>query len=246
MRNILAIGRRELVGYFATPVAYVFIVIFLLLAGLFTFAKELGDLFGHGQADLQPFFAFHPWLFLFLIPAISMRLWAEERKQGTIELLLTLPVSMSEAVLGKFLAAWAFTGIALLLTTPLWITVNYLGNPDNGVILASYIGSFLMAGGYLAIGGCISALTRNQVIAFVLSVTVCFLFVLAGFPMVTSFFKDWAPRVFTDAIASLGFLTHFDSVTKGVIDARDLVFFVSLIAFCLFANALIIDLRKAD
>jgi ABC-2 type transport system permease protein len=175
-----------------------------------------------------------------------MRLWSEERKQGTIELLLTLPVSMSEAVLGKFLAAWAFTGIALLLTTPLWITVNYLGKPDNGVILASYIGSFLMAGGYLAIGGCISALTRNQVVAFVLSVAACFLLVLAGFPLVINFFKDWAPKVLTDTVASLGFLTHFDSVTKGVIDARDLVFFLSLIAFCLFANALLIDLRKAD
>ncbi len=244
MRNIAVIFRRELTGYFATPVAYVFIVIFLVLAGLLTF--EMGGLMDRGQADLQPFFAFHPWLYLFLIPALSMRLWAEERKTGTIELLLTLPVSMSEAVLGKFLAAWAFTGIALFLTTPLWITVNYLGSPDNGVIFAGYLGSLLMAGGYLAIGSFISALTRNQVIAFVLSVSACFVFVLAGFPMVLNVFKGWAPQMLIEAIASLGFLTHFDAVSKGVIDARDLLFFVSLIVFCLFCNALAIDLRKAD
>src|SRR5580700_3098091 len=164
MRRTFAIFRRELSGYFATPLAYVFIVIFLVLAGALTFF--LGNFFDRGQDDLVAFFSFHPWLYLVFIPALSMRLWAEERKSGTIELFLTLPISMSAAVLGKFLAAWAFAGIALALTFPFWITVNYLGSPDNGVILASYVGSFLLAGGYLAIGACISAATNNQVIAF--------------------------------------------------------------------------------
>jgi len=244
MRNVWCILRRELAGYFATPVAYVFLVIFLVLAGVLTF--QLGGLLGSGQADLQPFFAFHPWLYMFLVPAISMRLWAEERKQGTIEVLLTLPLSMGEAVLGKFLAAWVFTGIALALTLPLWLTVNWLGNPDNGVIFASYVGSLLMAGGYLAVGACFSALTRNQVVAFVLTVMVCFLFVLAGMPPVLGAFKGWAPQGLVQAIASISFLTHFDAITKGIIDLRDLVFFLSMIAFWLFANAIVIDLRKAE
>ncbi len=244
MRNTLVIFKRELTGYFATPVAYVFLVIFLLLAGMMTFFA--GGMFERGQADLQPFFSFHPWLYLFLVPAISMRLWAEERKSGTIELLLTLPISMTEAVLGKFLAAWCFTGIALLLTFPMWLTVNFLGSPDNGVIVASYIGSLLMAGGYLAIGACISALTRNQVIAFVISVAVCFIFVMAGYPLVVGLLKGWAPQGLVGVVASLGFLTHFDAITKGVIDLGDLVFFVSLMAFFLFANAVVLDLRKAE
>ena len=244
MRNVMCIMRRELAGYFATPVAYVFLVIFLLLAGVLTF--ELGRMLQTNQADLEPFFGFHPWLYLFLIPAISMRLWAEERKQGTIEVLLTLPLSTGEAVLGKFLAAWVFTGIALLLTFPIWITVNWLGAPDNGVIVASYLGSLLMAGGYLAVGACFSALTRNQVIAFVLTVMVCFVFVLAGMPPVLDRLTGWAPEGLVQAVASVSFLTHFDAITKGVIDQRDLVFFVSMIAFWLFANAIVIDLRKAD
>jgi len=244
MSNVLCILRRELAGYFATPVAYVFLVIFLVLAGVLTF--QLGGLLASGQADLQSFFAFHPWLYMFLVPAISMRLWAEERKQGTIEVLLTLPLSTGEAVVGKFLAAWLFTGIALLLTFPIWITVNWLGEPDNGVIVASYLGSLLMAGGYLAVGACFSALTRNQVIAFVLTVMVCFVFVLAGMPPVLDRLTGWAPDGLVQAVASVSFLTHFDAITKGVIDLRDLVFFVSMIAFWLFANAIVIDLRKAD
>src|SRR5579885_2886112 len=178
MRSTWVIFRRELASYFATPLAYVFIVIFLALAGALAFF--LGNFFDRGQADLQSFFAFHPWLYLILIPAIAMRLWAEERKTGTIELFLTLPISITEAVLGKFLAAWAFTGIALVLTFPIWITVNVLGNPDNGVIFASYIGSFLMAGGYLAIGSCISAATKSQVIAFVVAAALCFIFTVSG------------------------------------------------------------------
>jgi ABC-2 type transport system permease protein len=243
MRNTLLIMRRELGGYFATPVAYVFLVIFLALAGAFTF--YLGSFFERGQADLQSFFTFHPWLYLFLIPAIAMRLWSEERKTGTIELFLTLPISMGEAVLGKFLAAWAFTGIALALTFPLWMTVNLLGNPDNGVILAGYVGSLLMAGGFLAIGACMSAITKSQVIAFVLSAAVCFLFTVSGASLVLGFFSGWAPPLIVETIASFSFMTHFNSISRGVIDVRDIVYFASLIAAFLFANAVIVDLKKA-
>jgi ABC-2 type transport system permease protein len=244
LAKTFSLFKRELVGYFATPVAYVFIVIFLFLAGVFTF--DLGGFYEREQADLQPFFSFHPWLYLFLIPAISMRLWAEERKTGTVELLFTLPVSMAQTVIGKFLAAWAFTGIALILTFPIWITVNYLGNPDNGVITASYIGSWLMAGGYLAIGACVSSMTKNQVIAFVVSLVVCLGFILAGFPIVLEFFSGWAPQWLVDSIRSFSFLTHFNAITKGVIDLRDIVFFGSLIGCCLFANAILLDKTKAD
>ena len=236
--------KRELYGYFTTPVAYVFIVIFLFLTGIFTF--YLGAFYERAQADLDPFFRFHPWLYLFLIPAIAMRLWSEERKSGTIELLMTLPISVSEAVIGKFLAAWLFTGIALILTFPTWITVNYLGEPDNTVILASYLGSFLMAGGFLSIGSCISAITKNQVIAFVISVVICFLFVLSGFPLVLDFFQGWAPDTLIDAIASFSFLTHFESIKKGVIDLRDIIYFGILITFWLYANVVVIDSRKAS
>lgn len=238
-----AVCRRELAGYFATPVAYVFIVIFLLVTGVFTF--QLGNFYERGQADLRPFFDFHPWLYLFLIPAVSMRLWAEERKQGTIELLLTLPVPLGAAVLGKFLAAWAFTALALVLTFPMVITVNFLGSPDNGVIAAGYIGSLLMAGGFLAIGSFISATTRNQVIAFVVTVVVCFGFLLSGYAPVMGFFSGWAPQAVLDALGSFSFLTHFDAISRGVIDARDLIYFGSLIALCLAGTGVVIDARKS-
>ncbi len=244
MSHTSAIFKRELSAYFATPVAYVFIVVFLFLNGIFTF--YLGGFYEQGQADLEPFFRFHPWLYLFLIPAISMRLWSEERRSGTIELLMTLPVSLSEAVLGKYLAAWAFSAVALALTFPIWITVNYLGDPDNTVILAGYLGSLLMAGGFLAIGSCISALTKNQVIAFVISVVICFVFILSGFPLVLDFFRGWAPQAIVNVISSFSFLTHFQSIQKGVIDLRDLVFFASLIAFWLYANTVVIDMKKAN
>lgn len=244
MKNIGIIFKRELQGYFATPVAYVFIVIFLVLSGALTF--HMGGLYERGQADLAPFFNFHPWLYLFLVPAISMRLWAEERKSGNIELLLTLPITMIEAVIGKFLAAWLFTGIALILTFPLWITVNYLGSPDNGVILAAYIGSLLMAGGFLAIGACISATTKNQVIAFIISVVICFAFLLSGFSIVLDFFRGWAPQIVVDAISSLSFLTHYTSISKGVIDLRDIIYFATLIGCWLYANAVVIEMKKAS
>ena len=244
MRNVGIILRRELASYFATPLAYIFILIFLVLANWFTF--YLGGFYERGQADLAPFFAFHPWLYLFLIPAISMKLWAEERNSGTIELLMTQPVTLWEAVLGKYLAAWIFTALAVALTFPLWITVNYLGSPDNGAIFAAYIGSLLLAGGFLAVGSCMSALTRNQVVAFILGVVVCFVFLVAGLQLVLDVFRSWAAQALVDAIASLSFLTHFESIQKGVIDIRDLLYFGMLIALFLFATSIAIELRKAD
>lgn len=244
MKNSIIIFKRELSSYFATPIAYVFIVIFLVMSGALTF--YLGNFYERGQADLLSFFNFHPWLYLFLVPAISMRLWAEERKSGSIELLMTLPVSIGQSVTGKFLAAWVFIGLALILTFPIWITVNYLGDPDNGVIFAAYIGSFLMAGGFLAIGACISAMTKNQVIAFIMTVVVCFIFLLAGSPLVLNFFKIWVPQSIVDAISSLSFLTHYASISKGVIDLRDIIYFSTLIGFWLYANALVIDMKKAN
>lgn len=244
MHNVATIFRREFGSYFATPLALVFILIFLVLAGAFAF--YFGGFYERGQADLAPFFNYHPWLYLFLIPALSMRLWAEERKSGTIELLMTLPITLWQAVLGKFLAAWCFAGVALALTFPVWITVNYLGSPDNGAILAAYVGSFLMAGGFLAIGACISAATRNQVIAFIFTVVICFGFLLSGVPMVLGLIDGWAPQPIVDAVASLSFLTHFNSISKGVIDLRDLLYFGTSIAAWLVANAIVLDMKKAD
>jgi ABC-2 type transport system permease protein len=244
MTQLPVIFKRELGSYFATPLAYVFIVIFLVLSGVFTF--YLGGFYERGQADLTPFFSFHTWLYLFLVPAIAMRLWAEERKSGSIELLMTLPITRFEAVTGKFLAAWVFAGIALLATFPMVITVNYLGEPDNGVIVAGYFGSWLLAGAFLAIGSCMSALAKNQVIAFILAVSVCFLFIVSGFPMVLDGFSGWAPQWLIDAVASLSFLTRFDAISKGVIDLRDLLYFLTLIAAWLAATAVVIDLKKAD
>jgi|TARA_Y100000310_G_scaffold100587_1_gene98433 ABC-2 type transport system permease protein len=244
MHNIGVIFRRELASYFSTPLAYVFIVIFLALAGTFTF--YIGSFFARGQADLESFFYFHPWLYLFLIPAVAMRLWAEERKTGTIELLMTLPVTVAQAVIGKFLAAWFFIFIALGLTFPIWITVNYLGNPDNGVIFASYFGSLLMAGAFLAIGSCVSGATKNQVIAFIMAAAVSFLFLMSGLDLVVDFFRGWLPGFLVDAIASMSFLNHFTAITRGVIDLRDLIFFGSLIALSLFVNVMLIDLKKAE
>ena len=242
MNALGAVFRREFAAYFATPIAFVFLVIFLFSMGVFTF--YVGHFYDSGVADLSLFFNYHPWLYLFLLPALAMRLWAEERRSGSIELLLTLPVPVWATVLGKFLAAWAFAGLALALTFPIWITVNYLGSPDNGVILASYVGSFLMAGAYLSIGAAISAATSNQVIAFVVSVVVCFLFTVAGAPVVIDAFQGWAPVTLVDAVSSFSFITQFSAITEGVIDLRDLVFFGSLMALFLAINVLVVDLSK--
>lgn len=238
------IVKREFGSYFATPIAYVFILIFLMLSGVFTF--YIGNFYERGQADLTPFFSFHPWLYLFLVPAVSMRLWSEERKSGSIELLMTLPITRRDVVVGKFLAAWFFTGIALLLTFPLWITVNYLGDPDNGVVAASYIGSWLMAGGFLAIGSCTSAMSKSQVIAFILCGMVCLLFILAGFPMVLGAFKGWLPTIFVDTLASLSFLTHFSAISKGVLSLKDVLYFLSMIIVWLLATMVVVDLKQGE
>jgi ABC-2 type transport system permease protein len=244
VKNTIVLFKRELAGYFATPVAYVFIFFYLVAMGALPFG--LGGFYEREQADLQPFFAFHPWLYLFLIPALSMRLWAEERKSGTIELLMTLPVTMGQAVLGKFLAAWAFAGIALLLTFPMWMTTNYLGDPDNGVILASYIGSLLLAGGYLAVGSFLSALTKNQVIAFVLTFVVGLVLVLAGTPVVLDPLASAAPSSLVDAVRSFSFLSQMNTITSGLVDMRALTYFGSLIGASLLASAIVLDLKKAD
>jgi ABC-2 type transport system permease protein len=244
VRNVGIIFRRELASYFVTPLAYVFIVIFLALAGAFTF--YLGNFYQRGQADLAPFFNFLPWLYLFLMPAISMRLWAEERGSGSIELLMTLPVTLWQAVTGKFLAAWCFAAIALALTFPVWITTNWLGSPDNGAILIGYVGGLLMAGGFLAIGACMSALTRNQVIALLLAVIVCLMLLLAGFPLVLEFAYGLLPPAIVDAIAGFSFLTRFDSISKGVLDVRDILYFAMVMGFWLLATAIVLDMKKAE
>ncbi|MFN8928685.1 MAG: ABC transporter permease [Rhodospirillales bacterium] len=243
MRTTLAVFQREFGAYFASPLAAIFIVIFLVLVGAFTFF--LGGFFERGQADLQTFFSFHPWLYLVLVPALGMRLWAEERKAGTIELLMTLPVRTWELVLGKFLAGWAFAGLVLALTFPMWLTVNHLGRPDNGVILASYIGSWLMAGVLLSLAACLSALTKNQVIAFILAAAGGFVLMLAGIDVVLGFLRPWASTAVVDFVATLSVLTHFQQITRGVIEATTLVFYLGLIATCLFANAALIEREKA-
>ncbi|MEM9628266.1 MAG: ABC transporter permease subunit [Pseudomonadota bacterium] len=242
MQTISTITRRELSGYFSSPLAYVFIIIFLALSGGMTF--YLGGWLDRGRADLSTFFNWHPWLYLFLVPAIGMRLWAEERRTGTIEFLTTLPVTTTQAVVGKFLAAWLFVGIALILTFPMWLTVNYLGNPDNGVIFAGYIGSWLLAGGMLAISTAISALTKNQVIAFVLAAAVCFLFLMSGVEIVQALFSSWASDSVVDTISNISLLTSFNAIVSGVIDLRHLILFGSLIAISLFINVALVDLKK--
>jgi len=244
MHQLITITAREFYSYFATPLAFVFIIVFLLANGLATF--YLGAWFDMGQADLTSFFMFHPWLYLFFLPAISMRLWAEERRNGSIELLLTLPVPLAAIVMGKYLAALAFSGLALALTFPIWLTVNYLGAPDNGVILAGYVGSLMLAGGYLAIGSALSALTRNQVIAFVISVVACFLFTISGAPLVLELVRGWAPPALVETLAGMSLLTHFRAIAAGVIDLRDIVFFLTLIGVFLAATIVIVDMKKGE
>ncbi len=243
LRNIGAVVRRETIGFFASPVAYVFIIIFLLLAGFFTFM--VSGFFQRGQANLEPFFVWQPWLYLFLVPAVAMRMWSEERRLGTLELLFTMPITPWQAIVGKFLAAWLVVAVSLALTFPLVITVNYLGNPDNGVILAGYAGSLLLAGAYLAIGAMMSALTRNQVVSFILAVVVCLFLVLAGWPPVTDLLGRYAAPWLVDAVASFSVMTHFQSILKGVLDSRDLLFFASVIVFSLFTTSVILRTYRA-
>jgi ABC-2 type transport system permease protein len=243
MKPVFTIAKRELSGYFASPVAFVFIVIFLLLSGFFTFM--MSGFFERGEANLEMFFTWHPWLYLFLVPAVGMRMWSDERRLGTIELLLTMPVTPWQAIVGKFLASWVVVGLALALTFPVWITVNYLGHPDNGVILASYLGSFLMAGAYLAITAMTSAMTRSQVVAFIVSVVLALFLILAGYPPVTDLLVQWARPWLVDGIAAFSVMTHFESIQKGVLDSRDIVFFLSIIVFSLFTTSVVIRAHRA-
>jgi ABC-2 type transport system permease protein len=243
MNIVMTIVRRELSAYFTSPVAYVFLVIFLLLTGFFTFT--VGNFFERGEASLAGFFGWHPWLFLIVVPAIGMRLWAEERRSGTLELLFTMPIATWQAIVAKFLASWLFIGLALALTFPAVITVNVLGEPDNGIIAAGYLGSFLLAGAYLAITCMTSAMTRNQVIAFILSVVLCLFLVLAGFNPVTDLMERWASPALVDTVAAFSVVTHFDGFQRGVIDTRDLFFFLSVIGFALFATGVILRGHRA-
>ena len=243
MRQTLTIAGRELSAYFATPVATVFIVIFLVLQGTLTF--NMGNFFDRGQADLNPFFNFLPWVFLLLVPAITMRLWAEERRLGTIELLLTLPITQGQAVIGKFLAAWAFCAIALVLTFPIILTVRFLGDPDMGVIATGYLGALLIAGAYLSVGSAMSALTRNQVIAFVLGVAICFLFAAASYPLVTDFLSRNTPAM-AEVARSFAIVDRYQAFTRGIVSLRDIVFFATFIGFWLFLTTVLVDQRKAD
>jgi ABC-2 type transport system permease protein len=244
VKNTVAIVRRELAGYYGSPVAYVFVVIFLLLCGFFTF--YVSRFYEMGQADLRAFFQWHPWIFLFLMPSVAMRLWAEERRTGTLELILTLPVTLAEVVIGKFLAAWVFVGIALFLTFPLVITASYLGDPDMGAVFCGYLGSLLMAGAYLSVGCMTSATTRNQVISFILTVVICLFFVLAGWPPVTDSIAGWAPMWLVDVVSGFSFMDHFASMERGVLDLRDIVYYVSVIFFMLFANGVVLQNRRAS
>lgn len=241
--NIKTIMKRELGGYFTSPIAYVFLVIFLLLTGFFTFT--VGNFFERGEASLVSFFTWHPWLYLFLVPAVGMRLWSEERRLGTLELLLTMPLTPWQAIVGKFLASWLFLGLALALTFPVVITVNWLGDPDNGIIAAGYVGSFLLAGAYLAISCMTSAMTRNQVISFILSVMVCLFLILAGYTPVTDLLTRFANPVVTQVIAAFSVMTHFEGFQRGVLDTRDVIFFASVIGFALFTTGVIIRNQRA-
>jgi ABC-2 type transport system permease protein len=244
MSNIYFVFKREFASFFASPVAYVFIGIFLVLSAVFTFF--VGGLYERGQADLLPFFNFHPWLYLFLVPAIAMRVWSEERKSGSIELLMTLPIRPWQITLAKYLAAWFVLGLCLVLTFPVWLSVNYLGQPDNGIILAAYIGSWLMSGAFLAIGVCMSALTKNQVVAFILSLVACFVFVVSGSNIVLDAFTSWAPTMVIDTVASFSFLTHFEAMAKGVIALNNVVYFLLVSVSWLFASLVVIEQKKAD
>ena len=247
--NIKTISKRELQAYFSSPMAYVFIVIFLLFIGFFTFSKYLGAFFGRGEASLaMPFFNWHPWLYLFLVPAVGMRLWADERRVGTLELLLTMPIAPWEAIVGKFIASWLFLGLALVLTFPVVITVNYLGSPDNGVIFAAYVGSWLMAGSFLAVTGITSAMTRSQAVSFIISLVVCFLLIMAGYPPVVDLLQNLGShwQWLVSLITSLGVMTHFDGFEKGILDSRDIIFFLSVIGFSLFTTSVILRTHRTS
>ena len=236
-----AIAKREWRAYFHSPVAYVFIVIFLALAGFFTFS--VGGFYEAGQADLRGFFFWHPWLYLILVPAVAMRLWAEERRQGTLELLFTSAVTPGQAIAGKLVAAWGFLTLALALTFPVPATAGWLGRPDWGVVVAGYVASLMLAGAYLAVGMFTSALTRNQVVSFILAVVLGLFLILAGFQPVTDLLAQWAPGWLVDGVAALGFMPHYEAMQRGVLDVRDFLYFASVTGFMLFLTRLVLDNR---
>lgn len=241
---VMAIYRKELMHYFGTPLAYIFLSVFVIVLGFASF--EVGGFYRREQADLVVFFMFHPWLYLILVPPLAMRLWAEERQSGTLELLMTLPLTTLDAVLAKFLAAWTFVALALILTVPMWLTVNYLGDPDNGIILAAYIGSWLLSGAFIALGSFMSACTRNQVVAFVLTFVACLLFLLLGFGPVVGALNQWLPSVVVDALSSMSLLTHFQAIARGVLDIRDLLYLLLFTCVGLLATAWVLEWKKAE
>ena len=243
LNNCLAVFRREIRSYFESPVAYVFMVVFLVLSGFLTFSVT--QFYERRVADLQPFFFWHPWVFLLLVPAATMGLWAEERRAQTIELLLTMPITMGQAVLGKFLAAWLFLSMGIALTFPIVLTTCSLGDPDLGVVACGYIGSFLLAGAYVSVGMLTSAMTRSQVIAFVLSLILCLLLVVAGWPPVTNFFVQWAPNWLVETVAAFSFMPHFESLQRGVLDFRDVAYYLSVMVFMVMATHVVLDNRKS-
>ncbi|MEA2013628.1 MAG: ABC transporter permease subunit [Verrucomicrobiota bacterium] len=236
--RIKVIAKRELLEYYVSPIAYIFLITFLMLNGFFTFM--VGAFFERGEASLQPFFQWHPWLYLFLVPAIGMHIWAEERRSGTIEFLFTLPVTRTQTVIGKFLASWLFLAFALFLTFPIVITVGYLGEPDYGIIFSGYLGSLLMMGAFLSITVMTSAMTKNQVVSFIISVVVCLFLILAGWPPVTRMVIDWAPNWLVDSVVAFSVMPHFEAMQRGVVDSRDLLYYVSVIVFCLFSTSVIL------
>lgn len=240
MKQITPIFKREFLGYFRTPVAYVFLISFLTLSVSLAFSRY-GGFFKAGIAEMDSYFTFLPWLFLFIVPAVGMRLWSEEKRSGTAELLFTLPITTLEAVLGKFLAGWAFLAVAVLLSFPMAITVGYLGRPDWGVIASSYFGAILMAGGYLGVCALTSALTKNQIISFVLGLGACVILVFLGLSSFTEVLEGLLPITVADALANFSFITHFEPFTQGIIDLKDVGFFLSLIGFTLFLNAVVLE-----
>lgn len=243
MNPLFVITKREFLGYFTTPIAWIFLIVFVMFSAILTFYA--GDFFVRNQADMQSFFTFQPWLYVLMIPAISMRLWAEERHQGTIELLMTLPFSTTQLVLGKFLASLAFMALALFLTIPVWITVNYLGTPDNGVIIVSYLASFLIAGTFLSVGSCVSAMTKNQIISFIISMALCMLLMFIGSDALMNLFAPVVTEKVLKILQSFSFLMHFASLIRGVLDFRDILFFISCSGLFLFATVIVLDHKKA-
>ena len=242
IKNIKTLTLSEIAGYFVSPAAYVFVIIFLVMSGFFTFM--MSNFFKAADASLGAFFYWHPWLYLILVPALAMHLWSDEKRLGTNELLFTLPVTLFECVISKFLAAWLFIALALLLTFPMIGTVFYLGHPDINTILSGYLGSFLLAGSYLAIASFTSSISKSQVVSFIISVVICFFLILAGWPQVTDMLVEWAPRGLIDIVAAFSVWPHFQNMQRGIIDFRDILYFCSIIAFALFLCSLTLKNRK--